>query len=218
MPIIVINIYKMTSKDLNQVKQNYDRLSGFYDILSGRAESVIFQRAVDLLRLKMIDRLLDIGCGTGKGLIEFKKNYPGKTLCFGVDISLKMCRRASQKQLETINSNALGLPIKASVFDAAIYSFSIEIIPEELINLALDECFRILKPGGVVCIICMADMPSKNFISRLYLWAHKRIPGMIDCRPISILHFLNEKRFMIIHKEIQRLYGLPVEILMAEKK
>ena len=203
MPIIIINICMMTSKSFNQVKQNYDRMSGFYDLLSGRAESAIFQRAVDLLRSRKIDWLLDIGCGTGKGLIELKNNNPGTTSYVGVDLSFKMCRKAAQKHLEITNSNALDLPLKPSIFDAVIYSFSIEINPEELIKIVLDECLRVLKPGGVVCVICMADLPSKNFVYGLYLWAHKKFPKVVDCNPISIFHFLNEKSFMIIHKEIQ---------------
>ena len=218
MPIIIINNYMMTPEYFSQVKRNYDRLSGFYDLLSGQAESAIFQRAVDLLRSRKIERLLDIGCGTGRGLVELKNNAPDSASYVGVDLSFKMCRKALQKNLEVMNSNVLVLPFISSSFDAVIFSFSIEIIPEELIRLVFDEGSRVLKPGGVVCVICMADAPTRNFISRLYSWAHKKFPKVVDCRPISILQFLNENQFMIKHKEIRALYGMPVEIVMAEKK
>lgn len=208
----------MTSKYFNQVKRNYDRLSGIYDLLSGRAESAIYQRAVDLLKLRKIDRILDIGCGTGKGLIELQNSFPDAASYAGVDLSFEMCHKAAQKCFEITNSDALNLPFKSSIFDAVIYSFSLEIIPQELIKPGLDESFRILKQGGVVCVICMADVPTNNFISGVYSWAHKKFPKLVDCRPISTLHFLNENRFMIIHKEIRALFGLPVEIVLAEKK
>ena len=207
-----------TSKYFNQVKRNYDRLSGFYDLLSGRAESAIFHRAMDLLGSRLNDGLLDIGCGTGKGLVEIKNIYPNATLCFGVDLSFKMCCKASQKNLDVMNSNALDLPFKSSSFDTVTFSFSIEIIPEELIRLVLEESFRVLKPGGVVCVICMVDLPGKNLISSLYTWARNKFQKLVDCRPISIFQFLKESRFMIIHKEICSIYGLPVEIVILEKK
>ena len=208
----------MTSKYFNQVKRNYDCLSDFYNLLSGRAETAIFLRVVDLLSSRKIGSLLDIGCGTGKGLVEIKKHDLGAISYVGVDLSINMCRKTLQKDLNVTNSNALDLPFRNSIFDAVIYCFSIEIIPEELIMPVLGECYRVLKPGGVVCIICMADLPGKNSISKIYSWARENYPKVVDCRPISISHFLIENRFMIIHKEVQELYGLPVEIAMAEKK
>ena len=218
MPIIVLRIFKMPSKSFKHIQRNYDLLSSFYDLLSGQAESEIFHRVIDLLRSRKFESLLDIGCGTGKGLAEFEKEYSGKTSLMGIDLSLKMCQKAIKKNKRIANANALNLPIKASTFDAIIFSFSLEIIPEKFINLALDECVRVLKPRGIVCITCMAEVPDKNFISVLYLWAHKKFPKVIDCQPISALHFLDKNRFMIFKEEISHLYGLPVEIIMAEKK
>jgi ubiquinone/menaquinone biosynthesis C-methylase UbiE len=208
----------MNSKSFKQVQQNYDRLSGFYDLLSGKAEAEIFRRASDLLRSRKIERFLDIGCGTGKGLSKFKKTNPSTISMFGIDLSLKMCRITSKKNIGTANANGVALPFKSSVFDAVIYSFSLEIFPEEFIKPALDECLRVLKPGGVVCVICMADEPGKNLVHGLYLWANRTFPKIVDCRPISVLRLLNKSQFMIIEKEIRNLFGLPVEIVLAEKK
>jgi len=208
----------MTSKYFNQVKRNYDRLSGFYDLLSGQAESAIFQRAEDLLRSRKIESVLDIGCGTGKGLIELTENDIRDGSFVGVDLSFKMCQKAAQKNSIVANSNALNLPFRSSIFDAVIFSFSIEIIPDELIGAVLEDSFRVIKPDGIVCIICMADRPGKNFISALYSWAHKNFPKVVDCRPIAIVNYLNKNRFIIIHKEFQAIFGLPVEIVLAEKR
>jgi demethylmenaquinone methyltransferase/2-methoxy-6-polyprenyl-1,4-benzoquinol methylase len=207
----------MSSQYFAQVKRNYDRLSVFYDLLSGRAESSIFQRALDLLRSRKTKSVLDVGCGTGKGLIELRDNDLGGTLLVGVDLSFYMCQKTAQLNLKVINSNALNLPFRSSIFDALIFSFSIEIIPDELIKEVIEESFRVIEPGGIVCFIFMADKPCKNLVSALYAWAHKCCPRVVDCRPISIVNYLNEKRFMIIHREILAIYGLPVEIVLAEK-
>jgi demethylmenaquinone methyltransferase/2-methoxy-6-polyprenyl-1,4-benzoquinol methylase len=208
----------MNPKYFRQVQQNYDRLSSFYDLLSGKAELAIFRRAIDLLRPRKIESLLDIGCGTGKGLFEFRKSKSNVTLLAGIDISFEMCRKASIKDNEITTANGLGLPFKSSAFEAMVYSFSLEIIPEDFIRTALDECLRVLKPGGVACIISMSDMPNKSLVSDLYSWAHKTFPKVVDCRPISVFQLLDENRFMIIEKEIRNLFGLPVEIVLAEKK
>lgn len=207
----------MNPNYFKKVQQNYDRLSGYYDLVSGMAEFSILRRAIELLNIRKIENLLDIGCGTGKGLNEFRKLNQDATSLVGIDLSFKMCLKAAQKNKGIFNANGLDLPFKSSTFDAVVYCFSLEIIPEEFIVSALADCRRVLKPKGVVCAVCMADESNKNIVNDLYLWAHKKFPYVIDCRPISAIQLFNENEFTIVEREMHSLFGLPVEILLAEK-
>ena len=208
----------MNPEFIIQVQQNYDRLSGFYDLLSGTAELTIIRRAINLFKARKIEKLLDIGCGTGKGLIEFRKSINNTTSLVGIDLSFKMCHKALHGNKGVANANGLDLPFNSNTFDAVIYSFSLEIIPEEFIGSALADCLRVLKPDGVVCVVCMAETPIKNGVYGLYLWVHNKFPNVVDCRPISIFQLLNQNGFKIVENEIHSLFGLPVEIVLAEKK
>ncbi len=120
----------MTLKYCNKGKRNYYRMSCFYDLFSSRAESELFHHAMILLKQRKMKNLLDIGCGTGKGLVELKDFYPSEVSSVGSDLSYKICNKAAQQKLRIINADALDLPFKASIFDAVIFNFSIEINPD----------------------------------------------------------------------------------------
>lgn len=212
----------MTSPDMNpknfiKIQRNYDRLNSFYDLLSGKAELTILRRAITLLKEIKIEKLLDIGCGTGRALIDFRKSLQKVTLLAGIDLSFKMCRKAAHQNNCITCANGVALPFPAETFDALLFSFSLEIIPEIYISQALSECAQVLKPNGVVCVVCMAQALKRNAINNLYLWAHHKFPNVVDCRPISAIQLLDENGFAVIENATCSLWGLPVEIVLAKK-
>jgi demethylmenaquinone methyltransferase/2-methoxy-6-polyprenyl-1,4-benzoquinol methylase len=50
---------------------------------------------------------------------------------------------------------------------------------------------------------------------RLYEWSHRRFPAYIDCRPIYVSRSLQQGGFEIQKEVNYSLYGLPVEIILA---
>ncbi len=56
----------------------YDRLARWYDLLAGRWEESAKRKALDLLRAHVGERVLDVGCGTGR---EVAALGPGGRLC-----------------------------------------------------------------------------------------------------------------------------------------
>ena len=53
---------------------------------------------------------------------------------------------------------------------------------------------------------------------KLYEWAHEKFPRWVDCRPIDAQKALEEAGFTIKNVIQQSMYGLPVEIILAEKE
>jgi len=147
---------------------------------------LIFKRAADLLsRFKEKGQLLDVGTGFGFFLEEMKKR--GWEV-MGIEISQKAIRYAKDVfglmvqpgPLETI-----GFP--DNHFDAITGFYVIEHLPNPL--AFLKECYRILKPGGILLLRYPHTTPIKNLLrlfgieNRLYdLPAHLSdfSPGMIQ--------------------------------------
>ena len=58
-----------------------------------------------------------------------------------------------------------GLPFDDDSFDAVYHSHVLEHLAKERAPVFLDECFRVLKPGGIIRVA----VPDLETIARLYL-------------------------------------------------
>lgn len=98
--------------------------------------------------------ILEIGVGTGLVL----SHYPRRSRVTGIDISEHMIARAREKvirqklfhirQLQVMDAHALSFEDQS--FDAVCLPFVITLIPEP--ERALDECARVLRPGGEIIL------------------------------------------------------------------
>ena len=51
----------------------------------------------------------------------------------------------------------------------------------------------------------------------LYEWFHARMPAAVDCRPIMAQTALREAGFAIAEVISEKMWGLPVEIIVGKK-
>lgn len=138
----------------------------FYDLtrkyyLFGR------DRLIRELDLAPGERLVEIGCGTARNLIQIARRYPEAQL-FGLDASQEMLKTA---QLAVARSG-LTARIKlawgyaehlspamfgeAPPFDRALFSYSLSMIPDW--KQALNSANRVLSPAGRLHIVDFADL------------------------------------------------------------
>ena len=215
------------TEDLNtfsaQVQKNYDSLSCFYDVLSGRAERRIVQKTLALFDPAPNSRFLDIGCGTGNALLQMKREFLPSLFIYGMDISMGMCLQAQRKLLRSMEKkavplccgNALRAPFTDRYFDGILLSFTFELFPERLFTTLLSECRRMLKTNGKLLLVSMASGQNAGLIYRLYLWAHREYPQWIDCRPVDAARILADNGFRVTERKTYNLFGLPVDSLLA---
>ena len=101
------------------------------------------------------DRILDLGCGTGRttfGLFE-----RGYHRIEGIDVTPDMIREAlrigceKQYDVSFAVADARALPHASASFDRALFSFNglMQIPKRENRGQALQEIHRVLKPGGI---------------------------------------------------------------------
>ncbi|NJE25547.1 class I SAM-dependent methyltransferase [Thermococcus sp. MV5] len=102
-------------------------------------------------------KALDLGCGTGNYTLEL---YTRGFDVVGVDLSEEMLKIARKKlpRVKFIRANAYSLPFKENTFDLVLTITMFEFIHKP--ELALNEIYRVLRPGGEVVI---GTMNGKSF-------------------------------------------------------
>lgn len=113
-------------------------------------------------------KILDIGCGTGfilKVCSEFSN------ILYGVDISLKMLKKAKDYGATLVKSSAASLPFQDNVFDLVTLNSTLHHLQD--IEPVLREAYRVLSPGG--CIYIDHD-PNRGFLKYFswYVWLRNK--------------------------------------------
>lgn len=94
-------------------------------------------------------RVLDVACGEGYGSAALMK--AGAASVIGVDVSPETCEHARQKYgVDARVGDARNLPLPDDSVDLIVSFETIEHIPEP--ERFLDECARVLAPGGILVI------------------------------------------------------------------
>jgi SAM-dependent methyltransferase len=103
-------------------------------------------------------RVLDIACGEGYGATALRR--AGASAVIGVDISEDACRHARLKyDLDARRGDAEQIPLEDATVDVVVSFETIEHVTDPL--RFLDECARVLVPGGTLII----STPNKDVYS-----------------------------------------------------
>jgi 27-O-demethylrifamycin SV methyltransferase len=131
--------------------KTFDLLSNCYDNIENREADLIDMKIINLLSEIRINRILDIGCGTGRTLKKISSRL--KLELYGCEISTAMLNEASKKlnsEAELKNCPAENLDFDSDFFDVV---FTIECMhhfpfPQEFI----EEAYRVLNINGYLII------------------------------------------------------------------
>ncbi len=201
----------------------YDNLSKWYDLLAGSSEKKFADVGVRKLDVKAGEKILEIGFGTGGSLVSLVELVGRTGKVYGVDLSTGMFRVAQSKlkkngilnRVELQCADALHLPYPDNFFDAVFMSFVLELFDTPEMPLVLQECKRVLKNNGRISVVALSKQ--KKFSVRLYEWFHMRFPTYVDCRPIYAMETIEQAGFQIMDATEMVMWGLPVEIVVAQK-
>jgi ubiquinone/menaquinone biosynthesis C-methylase UbiE len=101
------------------------------------------------------DRVLDVGCGTGYFTRLLAATAVPGGVVTGIDPSQSMvdfCRQRASACTEFITGTAQDLPFGDGAFDLVASSMAIHHIPVAARAEALQEMYRVLRPGGRLLI------------------------------------------------------------------
>lgn len=132
----------------------YDAVAAF---ASPPSENWIRQQLINAIEQKP-GRILDLGCGTGSSTLSLKQAFPEAEV-IGLDLSPYMLvvaeKKAQQAGLNIRWQHGLAedTGLKEASFDLVTASFLLHEMPTKISQLVLQECFRLIKPGGQVIIL-----------------------------------------------------------------
>jgi ubiquinone/menaquinone biosynthesis C-methylase UbiE len=144
---------------------------------------------------------------------------------WGLDLSwgmLRVSRQALRRHkgdlpIRLLQGDALVLPFRPEAFDAVVLSFTLESFGEAEMPQVLREAARVLRVGGRIGIVSLSSRHPGELVTRMYWWAHKAVPGIIDCRPIDPSERLKEAGFHIADEVERSMWGLRVAIVVAHR-
>jgi len=162
-----------------KIQRMFDGIAERYDLLnrllSFRRDVAWRKKAIELLEVKENHKILDLACGTGDMIGELKRQTKNTDI-IGADFSKNMLFKAKSKQPDTmlLAGDAHHLPFKPGSFDRVMIAFGFRNVTDK--HKGLEELFRIMKPGGRLCILEFSQ-PEGFLFSRLYsLYFTKILP------------------------------------------
>lgn len=146
-----------------QTRQSYEGMAQEYDcyatlpFITYRAdEHAVRERMVAKLELQADSKVLEIGCGTGRGAVHLAQRLGSNGKLYLQEISPSLLKIAVKKlQAQSIPAefslaNGSYLPFPDNFFDAVHHFGGINTFSE--ITRCLSELARVVKPGGKVVI------------------------------------------------------------------
>ena len=174
--------YEWVDCDRNFLAQRYDRIAGlipFFEWLFF-LPSGLRRNAVDRLKLRAGDSVLEVGCGTGRNL-PFLQNAVGQTgRVYGVDLSAGMLSKAYDLKgrhgwdnVHLTQGDAVDY-VAPEPLDGVLFSLSYNTMPHHC--AVLHHVWKQLRPGGSLVIMDAKPPPGRSgeFILPFSVWLMKR--------------------------------------------
>ncbi|MFQ5878471.1 MAG: class I SAM-dependent methyltransferase [Acidobacteriota bacterium] len=168
--------HRLTPRNI-RIRDNFDAIAPRYDlanrVISFRVD--LRWRRVAIRQLEGIPRdgtVLDLACGTCDMAREILRQRRASRVV-GADLSRRMLVLARRKLaarrprrdggdggwVGLVNAPAEALPFGDGVFDAVTIAFGIRNVPD--FPEGLREMARVLKPGGLACVLEFSTPPSR---------------------------------------------------------
>ena len=171
---------KMVRGVFDSVASSYDVMN---DLMSVGVHRIWKTAMMDWLVPRDGQRLLDVAGGTGDIAFRFLDRAPGArvTVCDMTESMLVEGRQRAEadrmaEHLDWVVGDAMALPFPANSFDVYTISFGIRNVTR--VQDALNEAYRVLRPGGRLMVLEFSQLPNELMQKAYDLYSFNVIPVM----------------------------------------
>ena len=157
-----IKPYDSVRPKTEQVEEMFDSIAPAYDFMN-RAMTLGIDKlwrakAVKMIRRRQPADILDVATGTGDLAIKLAREIPGVRVT-GVDLSEQMLAIGRDKvrlaglsdRISLSKADCLALPMADASFDAVTVAYGVRNL--EHLAQGYREMARVLRPGGMLCVV-----------------------------------------------------------------
>jgi ubiquinone/menaquinone biosynthesis C-methylase UbiE len=213
---------------------NREQVRSFYDQFGTKQDWQRFYEGAairDLLAHGAFEKahaVFELGCGTGWFAKDLLSRYlPESATYMGFDLSSTMVTLAGNRLAKfgkraelRLTDGSLKLLLPDLKFDRFVSNYVLDLLPPEDIGIVLQEAHRVLVANGRLCLISLTDGPT--LFSQILIWLWRKVfsfrPSLLGgCRPVKLLGFVSEKRWEVVHHNVVVTFGIPSEVVVAQK-
>jgi ubiquinone/menaquinone biosynthesis C-methylase UbiE len=202
----------------SSTRRLYDRLAPFYDSFASY-EARAKARALECLDLSPGQQVLNVGLGTGKEHLLIQSAIAPDGIAVGLDLSQGMLRKARQATSAPLcQADGRRLPFAARSCERLFCAYVLDLIPTIEHPGWLGEFRRVLKPGGVMVLLCLTegvDRPSRALV-KVWKAVYELSPLVCGgCRPLQLTGLVEQAGFTQVEREVVVQLSVPSEIVRA---
>jgi ubiquinone/menaquinone biosynthesis C-methylase UbiE len=214
-------------------QRHFDLAAPFYDFIMGWFEVPANRRAVDGWELSRDARVLELGVGTGLGLVTLLRSTEAQVVA--VDRSPAMLARARKRlqragllhRVTLLHADARALPFAGGEFHAVYSSFLLDLMDVRERRAVLAEARRVLRPRAPARFVVMDAVPERRrdrVLTSIYnggyarwnpIWMALARGYAPHCRPVRLSELLEDSGFSVTDRRRARVTAFPVAIYHA---
>jgi ubiquinone/menaquinone biosynthesis C-methylase UbiE len=211
------------------------RARQFYDCIGAGLDSQAFYErpaTEDLIahaQFETAHAVFEFGCGTGRLAAQLlARHLPSDCLYHALDISPRMvhlCRQRiapwrTRARVE-VSAGDMNLPFPAGSFDRFIVTYVLDLLDPADTQDLLSEAHRILKPGGLFCLVSLTNGATggARAVARVWRAVYAVAPLLVGgCRPIDVEALLSSIYWDLRYDSVVTTFGLSSEVTVAARR
>lgn len=188
----LINPYSEDTHKGHQVEQMFDNIAPAYDFMNSAMSFGLHKwwlrksltAAAKAIGSTEPRNILDIATGTGDVAFDLHRDFPDADI-LGVDLSAGMLEIAKKKlagkdegtkrRITFRKGDSLALDIADNSQDLITVAYGVRNF--EHLKQGYEEMFRVLRPGGVLCVIELSCPENRLLLSLYNIYSRRIIPA-----------------------------------------